>query len=243
MDILDLNCEKRDLGTKGQVRALRRTGKVPAIVYGPRRSATPIAVAGLSLRASVTTDASQRLLKLKAAEAELDGKHVIIKDVQRAPISGALLHADLYEVDLTAKLQVTVPLRFQGKPKGVGDGGILQPLVRTIDVECLPTDIPEAIDVDVTELGIHDAIHISSLQFSANVTPVFDSDIALVTVLPPTVEAAPTPAEAPAEEGAAAAPAEGGEAAAAAGDAKGEGKGEAKKAEPAGKKAEPAAKK
>jgi large subunit ribosomal protein L25 len=234
MDILDLNCEKRELGTKGQVRALRRTGKVPAIVYGRKRSATPIAVAGTNLKASVTTDASQRLLKLKAAESDLDGSHVIIKDVQRAPISGDLLHADLYEVDLTAKLQVTVPLRFQGRPKGVGDGGILQPLVRTIDVECLPTDIPESIDVDVSDLGIHDVIHISALKFGPNVTPVFDSDIAIVTVLPPTVEAAPVAAEPTAEEAAAAAPAEGAEAVApAAGEAA---KGEAKKGESAGKK-------
>jgi large subunit ribosomal protein L25 len=228
METLDLNCEKRELGTKGQVRALRRTGKVPAIVYGPKRSATPIAVAGANLKASVTTDASQRLLKLKAPESDLDGRHVIIKDVQRAPLSGDLLHADLYEVDLGAKLQVTVPLRFHGKPKGVAEGGILQPLVRTIDVECLPTDIPESIDVDVSELGIHDAIHVSTLQFGSNVTPVFDSDFAIVTVLPPTVEAAPAAAEAAPEE-AAAAPAEGGEAAPpAAGEAA---KGEAKKGE------------
>src|SRR5215469_2171993 len=110
METLDLNCEKRELGTKGEVRALRRTGKVPAIVYGPKRSATPVSVSGLGLRASVTTDASQRLLKLKAAEPDLDGRHVIIKDVQRAPLSGALLHADLYEVNLAEKLQVTVPL-------------------------------------------------------------------------------------------------------------------------------------
>lgn len=234
MDILDLNCEKRQLGTKGQVRALRRTGKVPAVVYGHKRQATPISVVGANLKASVTTDASQRLLKLKAAESDLDGCHVIIKDVQRAPISGDLLHADLYEVDMTAKLQVTVPLRFQGKPKGVGDGGILQPLVRTIDVECLPTDIPESIDVDVTELGIHDVIHISDLKFGSNITPVFDSDIAVVTVLPPTVEAAPVAAEAAPEEAAEGAPAEGAEAAApAAGEAA---KGEAKKAEPAAKK-------
>jgi large subunit ribosomal protein L25 len=231
METLDLNCEKRALGTKGQVRALRRTGKIPAIVYGPRREATPVAVASQGLKASVTTDASQRLLRLKAADPELDGRHVIIKDVQRAPISGDFLHADLYEVDLTRKLQVSVPLRFHGRAKGIADGGILQPLVRTIEVECLPTDIPEAVDVDVTELGIHDVIHISSLKFGADVTPVFDSDIAIVTVLPPTVEAAPAAApEAAPEEGAA--PAEAGEAAAAA-PAAGT---EAKKGEPAAKK-------
>jgi large subunit ribosomal protein L25 len=218
METLNLTCEKRDLGTKGKVRALRREGKVPAVVYGPKTTATPIAVAIPSLRASVMGDAAQRLLRLQAADGELNGRHVIIKDVQRAPISGAFLHADLYEVDLTAKLQVTVPLRFHGKAKGTGDGGILQPLVRTIDVECLPTDIPEAIDVDVTPLGIHEAIHISTLQFGANITPVFDTDYAIVTVLPPTVEAAPVAAEAAPVEGAAA-PAEGAEAAAPAAEA------------------------
>ncbi len=233
METLNLNCEKRELGTKGKVRSLRRVGKVPGVVYGPKTAAMPIALAGLSLKASVTGDASQRLLRLQAAESDLNGRHVVIKDVQRAPITGEFLHADLYEVDLTAKLQVTVPLRFHGKAKGTADGGILQPLVRTIDVECLPTDIPEAIDVDVTELGIHDAVHISALQFGPNVSPVFDSDYALVTVLPPTVEAAPVAAEAAPEEGAAAAPAEGAEAAPAA-----EAAGAAKKGEKpeAGKK-------
>jgi large subunit ribosomal protein L25 len=233
METLDLNCEKRELGTKAKVRSLRRVGKVPGVVYGPKVPAMPIALAGLSLKASVTGDASQRLLRLQAAESDLNGRHVIIKDVQRAPITGEFLHADLYEVDLTTKLQVTVPLRFHGKAKGTADGGILQPLVRTIDVECLPTDIPEAIDVDVTELGIHDAVHISALQFGPNVSPVFDSDYALVTVLPPTVEAAPVAAEAAPEEGAAAAPAEGAEAAPAA-----EAAGAAKKGEKpeAGKK-------
>ncbi len=232
METLNLNCEKRELGTKGKVRSLRRVGKVPAVVYGPKTAAMPIALAGLSLKASVTGDASQRLLRLEAADSDLNGRHVIIKDVQRAPITGEFLHADLYEVDLTAKLQVTVPLRFHGRPKGVADGGILQPLVRTIDVECLPTDIPDGIDVDVTELGIHDAVHISALQFGPNVSPVFDTDYALVTVLPPTVEAAPVAAEAAPEEGAAA-PAEGAEAAPAA-----EAAGAAKKGEKpeAGKK-------
>lgn len=218
METLNLNCEKRELGTKGKVRALRREGKVPAVVYGPKTAAMAIAVAVPSLKASVIGDAAQRLLRLQAADSDLNGRHVIIKDVQREPISGAYLHADLYEVDLTAKLQVTVPLRFHGKPKGTVDGGILQPLVRTIDVECLPTDIPEAIDVDVTPLGIHEAIHISTLQFGPNVSPVFDTDYAVVTVLPPTVEAAPVAAEAAPVEGAAA-PAEGAEAAAPAAEA------------------------
>src|SRR5260370_36829788 len=99
METLNLNCEKRQLGTRGMVRALRRSGKIPAVVYGPKTTATPITVAGLSLKASVAGDASQRLLRLQAADSELNGRHVIIKDVQRAPISGEGLHTDLSQVD------------------------------------------------------------------------------------------------------------------------------------------------
>ena len=103
-------------------------------------------------------------------------------------MSGHVLHVDFYEVDLTQRLQVTVPLHFVGKAVGTTEGGILQPVLREIEVECLPTDIPPFIEVDVSALAIHDAIHLADLQLPPNVTPVFESNEAVVTVLPPTVE-------------------------------------------------------
>jgi large subunit ribosomal protein L25 len=171
----------------------------------------------LQLKARVAAAARQRIIRLKSASPEIDGKYIIFREIQRGPISGEILHADLYEVDLEQRIRVQVPLRFTGKAAGIALGGILQPLVRAVDVECLPLEIPEAINVDVTELGIHDVIHISAVQFAGNVKPIYDTDYAVVSVLPPTVEVVPVAAAAEAAvvegapvEGAAVAPAEGG---------------------------------
>jgi len=217
METVELGCERRDTHTKGQVRALRRAGQVPAVLYGPKKPTVTMAVTAADLKARVSAAARQRLIKLKSDNAELNDRHVIIKQVQRAPISGAIVHADFYEVDLSARLRVFVPLKFVGKAKGVAEGGILQPLIRQVEVECLPLEIPEFVEVDVSDLDVHDVIHISALKFSGNVKPIFDTDEAVVSVLPPTIEAAPVAAAAEvvavegavpeaAAEGAAAAP-------------------------------------
>jgi large subunit ribosomal protein L25 len=118
--------------------------------------------------------------------------------MQFHPISGDVTHADLYEVDLAAKIQVQVPLRFVGKAAGVTRGGILQPIVREVEVECLPMDIPGFFSVDVGALDIGDSIHVEEIQMPADVTLVFESNFAVVTVVTPTVEEAPA-AAAPAE--------------------------------------------
>jgi large subunit ribosomal protein L25 len=117
-----------------------------------------------------------------------------------------VIHADLYEVDLSAKIAVRVPLRFIGKAAGVVRGGILQPIVREIEVECLPLDIPEFFNVDVSELDIGDSVHVEELTMPEGVTALFDSNFALVTVVTPTVEEAPAAPAAAVVEGAPAAP-------------------------------------
>jgi large subunit ribosomal protein L25 len=206
METVELGCEQRQTRTNGEVRALRRAGRIPAIIYGPKMAAQTIALASAELSARVGTAGTQRLIRLKSESPELNGRHVILKEVQREAISGALIHADLMEVDLTRRLRVSVPLRFSGRAAGIAEGGILQPLVRQVEVECLPLEIPEFIEVDVTALGIHDVIHISAVSFGANIKPLYDSDYAVVSVLPPSIEEAPV----------AAAPAEGAEAEAAA---------------------------
>jgi large subunit ribosomal protein L25 len=126
-------------------------------------------------------------------------KVALVKDMQYHPISGEVVHADLYEVDLAAKIQVNVPLRFVGRAEGVGRGGILQPIAREIEVECLPLDIPEFFEVDVSALDIGDSVHVEELAMPEGVTAVSESNLALVTVVPPSVEEAPTPAAAPVE--------------------------------------------
>jgi large subunit ribosomal protein L25 len=145
------------------------------------------------------------LVRLKSATATLADKVALVKDMQYHPISGDVIHADLYEVDLTAKIAVHMPLHFVGKAAGVVRGGILQPIIREIEVECLPLDIPAYFDVDVSALDIGDSVHIEDLRMPEGVTAIYESNLALVSVVPPTVEEAPAAAAAPVE-GAEAAP-------------------------------------
>ncbi|HZP45148.1 MAG TPA: 50S ribosomal protein L25 [Candidatus Binataceae bacterium] len=223
METIDLACEKRPTSPKGVVNRLRRQGRVPGIIYGNHREAIPVAVAALDLRKRVDSAAHQRLIRISSEAPELAGKHVIVKELQRTPVDGDILHIDFYEVDLAKPLRVSVQLRFVGRAAGIVDGGILQPLEREIEVECLPLEIPEAIEVDVTPLNVHDVMHVSALKFAGNIKPIFDTDFPVVTVLPPTVAEAP----------AAAAPAEGAEAPAAEGAGAEKAAGEAAKEAPA----------
>jgi large subunit ribosomal protein L25 len=193
METGELLCEIRPTRPKGVRHQLRREGAVPGVLYGPKTTPIAVAVNALEIKNRIAHAASMRIMRLKSSASELDGKHVLVKDIQRAPVSREILHADLYEVDLNRAVRVNVPLRFIGKPAGVAEGGILQPLVRQVEIECLPMEIPEFFEVDVSELGIHDVIHISAMKFAGNVKPIFDTDYAVVSVLPPTVEAAPTP--------------------------------------------------
>src|ERR1700722_11862280 len=223
METGELACEKRATRPKGQNNALRRNGRVPAILYGPKTAPMALAIDRLELKARISAAAHTRIIKLKSNTAELDGKHVIFKDLQRAPVSGEILHADLYEVDLNRPIRVEVPLKFVGKAKGVANGGILAPLERTATVECLPLEIPDSIEVDVSDIDIHDVIHVSAVKFPDKAKPIFDTDYPVVTVLPPPVAevavvAAAEPVEGAAGEGAA--PAEGAPVAPAEGAAK-----------------------
>ena len=217
METGELSCESRPT-RKGNARALRRQGRVPAVLYGPKTSPMALAIDRIELKSRIAVAAHVRIIKLKSTASDLDGRHVIFKDVQRAPVSGEILHADLYEVDLNTPIRVQVALKFTGKAKGLANGGILSPLERSVLVECLPMEIPDAIEVDVSEVDIHDVVHISSLKFAGNVRPIFDTDIPIVTVLPPTVAEVAAPVVAEVVEGApvegapaegAAAPAEG----------------------------------
>ncbi|SRR5579875_651394 len=208
METPELICEMRPTRPKGTLKALRRQGRIPGVVYGAKGNSTPVAVDATELRNGMHGTSRQRLIRLKSNAPELNDRHIILKDIQRAPVSGQILHVDFYEVDMSKPLRLSVPLKFTGRAAGIVDGGILQPLVREVEVECPPLEIPESIEVDVTPLRIHDVIHVSDLKFSGNVKPIYDSDYAVVSVLPPTVAEAPVAAAA-AEAAPEGAPAEG----------------------------------
>lgn len=206
MEAIELSIEPRANAGKGAARAARRNGKIPAILYGAARTATLVAVDAKEFEAKVGAIEGTHLIRLNSSSAELGGRLVLVKEVQRDPVQRSLLHTDLYEVDVNTKLRLKVALHFVGRAAGVDVGGILQPVRREVEVMCLPTEIPDYIEVDVTPLGIHDAVHLSDLKAPGGVEIVIDTDEAVVTVLPPVVEEVKVAAEgegAAAEAGAA----------------------------------------
>jgi large subunit ribosomal protein L25 len=198
LETLEVQADARVGGSKNQARRLRRSGKIPAILYGPKTQAVPLELDKKDFSARVAVLEGSHLVRLKSAVSALADKVALVKEMQFHPISGELTHADLYEVDLAARIQVQVPLRFIGKAAGVTRGGILQPIVREVEVECLPLDIPNSFNVDVSALDIGDSIHVGDIQMPDGVTLVSEADVAVVTVATPTVEEAPV-AAAPAE--------------------------------------------
>lgn len=197
METVEIGIERRSDGGKGSARRLRANGKIPAILYGPRRTTTPITVSAEEFGQKLTHLEGSHLIKLldaSGSDAELHERMVLVREMQVHPVSGAVLHADFYEVDLTERLTVSVPLHFVGKAAGVVNGGILQPILREVEVECLPTEIPDFLEIDVSGLDIHEAVHVGQLTLPEGVSPVGDPTRTVVTVLPPTVEAAPVEA-------------------------------------------------
>jgi len=227
MEMVEVTIERRQGQGKGTARKLRRAGVIPAVFYGPGRTTVSIAVRAEEFERKLSHLEGSHLIRLVndgGTDAELHDKAVLLREIQRHPVTGDVLHADFFEVDLTERLTVSVPLRFVGKAVGVVEGGVLQPIVREIELECLPTEIPEFIEVDVSHLTIHQAVHLSELKLPERVTAMGEPTQPLVSVLPPTVEEA-KPAEAAEAVPAEGAPAEGAAAAPAAEPASAEGKG------------------
>ena len=206
METLEIRAAAREKKRKRDAKRLLRNGKIPGILYGPKTSSTALELDKREFSTRVAGSEGSHLVRLKSESTALADKVALVKDMQYHPISGDVIHADLYEVDLTAKITVNVPLHFVGKAAGVVRGGILQPIVREIEVECLPLDIPAYFDVDVSALDIGDSVHVEELTMPADVTAVFESNFPLVAVVPPTVEEAPAAAAAEPVEGAEAVP-------------------------------------
>jgi large subunit ribosomal protein L25 len=197
---------------KSVTRKLRAQGKIPGVVYGAGIEPTPIVVEDLAL-AKILRGGANALVDLTGAKA-LEGKPVLVKDVQRDPLSRRVVHCDLYAVNLKARLDVEIPLHFIGTARGVAlDGGVMEPLLRVLEVSCMPLAIPESIDVDVSNLGIGDAIHVKDLVLPADVVSKIELDTTVVHVVAPRLEEEPAaaaeavPAEGEAAAAAAAAPA------------------------------------
>jgi len=195
LETVEIQVEPRNSGSHKKAPKLRREGKLPGIFYGPKTDPVPLEINKKEFLSRVADLEGSHLIRIKSESALLANKVALVKEMQFHPITGEILHADFYEVDLAAKIRAKVPLHFVGKAAGVVRGGILQPVVREIEVECLPMEIPEFFNVDVTPLDIGHSLHVAELQMPEGVAATYETNLTLVTVVPPTVEEAPAPAE------------------------------------------------
>jgi large subunit ribosomal protein L25 len=206
-EILVSASNRSDRG-KNAARRLRRQGLVPAVVYGGKGDAVAVSVDPKVLLKVLRSEAGRNTI-LKLDLGSEGSTSAILKSWQVDPIKENFLHADFYRIAMDVAIKVTVPVAVKGEARGVKvDGGILELILRVIEVECLPGDIPERIEVDVTDLGIHGALRVSDLPVSEKVKVLQDADQVVVHVISVKEEVAPTAAAVPVEGEAGATPAE-----------------------------------
>jgi large subunit ribosomal protein L25 len=236
MERVSLEAKRREGTGTNRVRKLRQQGLVPAVVYGRGRDPMPVIVESKALRASLHTHAGLNvLIDLSIVDGSRAAETVMVREVQRGMFKRDIIHVDFHTIDLSEEIETRVPLVLTGQAKGVLDeGGVLEFQLREVVVECLPTQIPESIEIDVSNLGNGDYLHVSDIKLPADVKMVTSAEEAVATVVMPKEieEVAPAAAAAAPE----AAVAEGAAPEAAAPEPAAEAKGAEKAAEP--KKAE-----
>src|ERR1043166_6277887 len=202
-----LKAETRSGRGKNEARRLRAAGKIPAVVYGTEKNkALEIAVDPRTLLRILHSDSGVNTLIGREGAGLASGGKVLVKEYQLDPIDHRLLHADFYAVAMDKTLVVTVPIVIKGGPKGLKQqGGVVDFVNREIEVECLPGDIPEHIDVDISELMLHQGVRVRDLPQNDKWKPVSEPEMMIVHVVTAKVEEVAATPEAAA--GTAAAPA------------------------------------
>lgn len=193
---------------KHHSRQARNAGRVPAVVYGPKTEPVTVLTDEITIKKFQGRKFESVIFKLKSDDKSLDKKPVILRDIQFHPVTRRPLHVDFYAPDMTKPVRVSVEVRLEGKPAGLSEGGVLEHLLRDIEIEVLPNNIPEFITADVSHLGLGQALHVSDLKVSEEIRIISLPTLTVATVaVPKEEEGAPGAPGAAAPEAAAAAPA------------------------------------
>lgn len=184
---IELLAESRSKIGKGAARRLRRENKVPGVVYGPKANPLPVAVAAKALEKLLKELGEEsKLLKLSVEDGnERQLRQVLIREVQVHPVRRRFLHIDFYEVPLDHPIVVEVPVELLGEAVGVKQGGMLNQVRRALAVRCLPAEIPDKVTIDVSMLGVGDAVHVADLANNFPFELVDDAHMTVVTVNAP----------------------------------------------------------
>lgn len=196
MHEVTLIAHRREEQGKQKAKALRKNGKIPAVVYGHGKPAIPLMFEAKDLLPLFKYASSENvIITLQLADEKRELK-AIIKEAQTEPIHNVLLHLDLQEIQLKEKIKVKIPIALTGTPDGVKNGGgILEHILDMVEISCLPTDIPDQITLDIQHLKVGQSLHVSDIKLEKGEV-VSDPSKVITTILPPIVEAvvAETPA-------------------------------------------------
>lgn len=191
MEFIDFNAITREKTRKGPARVLRREGMVPAILYGPGKESLKIAVNAKDfVQVMKKTASSQAFFTLTIGNGAAEKRIAMVKEIQQDPVSRAPIHIDFLEIAMDRKISAMVPVKTTGKSAGVEMGGMLQIIRRELEVWCLPSNIPDKVVIDVTNLGIGDAVHVEEIDLGEDVEIPHEVDYTVVTVIGKKKEAA-----------------------------------------------------
>jgi large subunit ribosomal protein L25 len=188
LELLELKASVRTATGNSPARALRRDGRIPAILYGPDTEPVKLSVDVKELENTFKmSKSSQMLLNLIIENGEQASRTVMLKEMQTHPLKQSYIHADFYEISMDRKIRVMVPVTTTGKSVGVELGGMLQIIRRELEVLCYPNDIPEKVEIDVTELDSGDSVHINEISVEGVEFPA-DVNFTILTILSGKIE-------------------------------------------------------
>ncbi len=197
MSEIVIQAERRNPGGKNVNRRLRRSGKIPAVMYGRKKEPVPLAVTPETVKAILFSESGRNTIFAVSVDGGQQ-TNAMVKDYQLDPVRGNLIHTDFFEIAMDRLLELTVNIEIVGESDGVKkDGGLMDIVTRSVEVECLPSDIPDAIKVDVGHLKINDYIRVKNLVVDPKVKILTDPEVVIVTIVPPIKEEVPV--EAPVE--------------------------------------------
>ena len=190
MELTELKANIRTSVGNGPARALRREKQIPAVLYGPKTEPTLLSVNISDLEQTIKKKPiNQVLLNLIIQKnGKTDNRTAMIKELQTNPVARNFLHVDFYEIAMDRKIKVKVPVIAKGKSKGVELGGFLQIVRRELDVFCLPHEIPESIEIDITDLDIGNSIHVKDISLKGDIEIPADVNFTVLTMLSPKAE-------------------------------------------------------
>ena len=176
----------RDGRGKQSNRKLRAAGRIPAVVYGHGNDPVALSLDPVQLERKIrASHAGMNTLFDLTGEGSVSGRTVLVKSLQREPVRGGLVHADLYEISVSENIQVSVPIHLAGEAAGVVMGGVIEHVLRELEISCLPGSIPDEFVADVSSLEVGDSLHVSDLALPQGVELVTDAALSVVSVILP----------------------------------------------------------